>query len=211
MDFMPQVIGGDEEIEEKVESIQEPLMSNSDIFDEPKLVMKPVKDEPVKKTRKKRVMTEAQKENLAKARVKALETRRKNSALKKEMKDLEKMKKEQALDELRSSVGKPVKKKVDFVAEQITKEPMTEEPMEEEPKPKPKHVTYNNTISDKQIEEISMNAIMNYDKVRKERKKDKEVQRKKDMEKEQERQELLKLTQRARPQPTHNSYWDNCY
>ena len=181
MDYLPEVIGGDEEIaQETTENSQSPQLTSEDIFDEPKLAMKPIKEEPVKKTRKKRVMTELQKEKLAQARVKALETRRKNSALKKEKKELEKLKKQQEMDELRSSVGKPVKKKVNFVAVDHPIELVVDEHMvEEEEIVKPKQVTkivHDNNISQKQIEEISMNAIMNYDKIRKNRKVLKEAQ-----------------------------------
>lgn len=214
MDFLPEVIGGDEEVEAKQEVVYEPpQMEQEDIFDEP-LVMKTIKedrvDQPVKKKRKGRVMTEEQKEKLAQARVKALETRRRNTAEKKEIKELEALQKKQKLDELRSSVGRSVKK-VSF------------SPPPPEPDPEPEPVAVKPTavksaqappqrgLTQLQIDEISMKAIMEYDKVRKSRKKEKEAQRKKDKETEEHRLEMMRLCTRADPKVQTGNYWDNCF
>ena len=52
---------------------------------------------------------------------------------------------------------------------------------------------------------------MNYDNVRKGRKKLKEEEKKKNVEKERQRQELMRLANRSTPQETKQNYWDNCY
>ena len=59
----------------------EPKLSQDDIFVKPPTMKK------VKEPKKKRVLSDKHKEQLAQARIKALETRRKNAAMKKEMKD----------------------------------------------------------------------------------------------------------------------------
>ena len=220
---MPEVIGGSESEEEKMPELEPVKIENVDIFDKPK-------ETPAtqKKQRKKRVMTEAQKEKLAQARVKALETRRKNSALKKEKKELEKIKKQQELEELRASVKKPKEKKVEFQpkmdqetidkynkeAEQITDEEIIIVDKKEDlscdilGKEQP---LKSYSLTQEQIEELQQNAIMNYDSVRKGRKKLKEEEKKKNVEKERQRQELMRLANRSTPQETKQNYWDNCY
>ena len=213
MDFMPEVIGGSESEEEKMPELEPVKIENVDIFDKPK-------ETPAtqKKQRKKRVMTEAQKEKLAQARVKALETRRKNSALKKEKKELEKIKKQQELEELRASVKKPTEKKVDeFQPKEehvkVEEDPIIVDKKEDLPcdilgKEQP---LKSYSLTQEQIEELQQNAIMNYDNVRKGRKKLKEEEKKKNVEKERQRQELMRLANRSTPQETKQNYWDNCY
>ena len=220
---MPEVIGGSESEEEKMPELEPVKIENVDIFDKPK--ENPTKE---KKQRKKRIMTEAQKEKLAQARVKALETRRKNSALKKEKKELEKIKKQQELEELRASVKKPKEKKVEFQpkmdqetidkynkeAEQITDEEIIIVDKKEDlscdilGKEQP---LKSYSLTQKQIEELQQNAKMNYDNVRKGRKKVKEEEKKKNVEKERQRQELMRLANRSTPQEPKQNYWDNCY
>lgn len=234
MDYFPEIIGGNDEI---VSSDEETTPSNiikeEDIFDQPIVIKevkepkknppKQIKEEPkvelvidevlreelkrdalsepsvtVKKTRKKRgPMSEEHKAKLALSRVKALKARKEKAAIKKEIAELTKLKKEQDLDELRESVKKKKDKKTAVVPEL--------------------HVdggdgsAKRNNISKEQVEEISMNAIMNYDRIRKERKKDKLKLKKIEDDKEAERQELMRLTNRAKPALSKNNYWDNCY
>jgi len=222
---MPEIIGGNEseDTDPEMPELEPVKIENVDIFDKPKVT--PATE---KKQRKKRVMTEAQKEKLAQARVKALETRRRNSALKKEKKELEKVKKQQELEELRASVKKPKEKKVEFQpkmdqetidkynkeAEQITDEEIIIVDKKEDlscdilGKEQP---LKSYSLTQKQIEELQQNAIMNYDNVRKGRKKVKEEEKKKNAEKERQRQELMRLANRSTPQEPKQNYWDNCY
>ena len=233
MDFLPQVIGGSES-EDEPEIKEEPVkneLNEDDVFDNKsveKLEMKVVKDEepepeppaprvvepvvekPGKKPRKKRVMTDAQKERLAQARVKALEVRRANAKKKREIRDLKKQKADQELDQLRADV-KPkqnIKKEITFV--------------EETPPPPPsKHHSPINACgqtsktpmySQADVDLITFKAISNYDEVRKQRKKEKLKKREEDNLKEKERQRLLRIVNPTPPKydPTSDPF-ANCY
>lgn len=237
MDFLPQVIGGSESEDEP--EIKEPETKNElnedDVFDNKsveKLEMKVVKDEepepePVqepatpravepdveklgKKPRKKRVMSDAQKEKLAQARVKALEVRRANAKKKREIRDLKKQKEDQELDQLRADV-KPkqnIKKEITVVEEK-------------EPPPPSKHHSPINACgqtaktpmySQADVDLITFKAISNYDEVRKQRKKEKLKKREEDNVKEKERQRLLRIVNPTPPKydPASDPF-ANCY
>jgi len=84
------------------EVTQKPIIPEETIFQGKEPVVKPVKEKPVKK---KRVMTQEQLDRLAKGREKALAKRRAAAAEKKELKDLQKKKKQNELNALRREVG----------------------------------------------------------------------------------------------------------
>ncbi len=84
------------------EVTQKPIIPEENIFQGKEPVVKPVKEKPVKK---KRVMTQEQLDRLAKGREKALAKRRAAAAEKKELKDLQKKKKQNELNALRREVG----------------------------------------------------------------------------------------------------------
>ena len=84
------------------EVTQKPIIPEETIFQGKEPVVKPVKEKPVKK---KRVMTQEQLDRLAKGREKALAKRRAAAAEKKELKDLQKKKKDNELNALRREVG----------------------------------------------------------------------------------------------------------
>ena len=84
------------------EVTQKPIIPEENIFQGKEPVVKPVKEKPVKK---KRVMTQEQLDRLAKGREKALAKRRAAAAEKKELKDLQKKKKDNELNALRREVG----------------------------------------------------------------------------------------------------------
>ena len=219
MDFMPEVIGGDDS-DEEVEIVKlemKDLSDTTDIFDTGEK-LKPVEaviselpsstDKPQKK---KRVMSESHKEKLALARVKALEVRRENARKKKEIKDLKKQQKDNELEDLRESVKPKIKK--------VKEEVVNEETEEEEPnfiyeaKPqKPKPVANSQyKYTQEQVDNITFKAISNYDALRKERKKEKEVLRKDEAHKEAERQKLLRVATGLNTNKGTGNYWDNCY
>tara|TARA_R110002096_G_scaffold25101_1_gene78830 strand:+ start:5809 stop:6486 length:678 start_codon:yes stop_codon:yes gene_type:complete len=225
MDFLPQVIGGsesEEENEEIVDIVKNDL-NEEDVFDNKpveKLEMKVVKEEPViepepepvqevvsevlekpkpvKKARKKRVLTEAQKEKLAQARVKALEVRRANARKKQEIKDLKKQKQDQELTELRSRV-KPIQKK-----EEPTKEENIKMEIQEIKEVKEKKIMF----SQEDVDMITFKAISNYDEIRKQRKKDKLKKKEEDSFKERERQKLLRI---VKPYDASTDPFAGCY
>tara|TARA_R110000824_G_scaffold43600_1_gene127302 strand:- start:71 stop:748 length:678 start_codon:yes stop_codon:yes gene_type:complete len=84
------------------EVTHKPIIPEENIFQGKEPVVKPVKEKPVKK---KRVMTQEQLDRLAKGREKALAKRRAAAAEKKELKDLQKKKKDNELNALRREVG----------------------------------------------------------------------------------------------------------
>ena len=225
MDFIPKVeelIVEEEEPTEIIESKPTTIaqITEHDIFNEkPKLVIKEVIEdvnqepeispivEEVKPVKKKRVLTAEHKAKLAEARVKALETRRRNSALKKEKKELEKTIKDKELEELRAKAGirkpKPIVKKVVI------------DPVEEvfkEPEPEPVKEVKKQYYTQEDLETASLNAIMGYEKIRKTRKQKKAEE----LEASRHERELkAEITGRIIPQKAsmygQQNYWDNCY
>ena len=128
--------------------------------------------------RKKRPpMSEEHKQKLALAREKAMAARKKKAADKKVAKALE-------LEE------KELLKKQKHKRVQKLKEEVEEDIKPNEPKPN------GNFFTKEQLEEAQLNAIMNYEKIRKTRKAEKKEKQKKDME-----EEALKQTIRRAVQP----------
>jgi len=141
--------------------------------------------------RKKRPpMSEEHKQKLALAREKAMEARKKKAADKKVQKALDMEEKELLKKQKHKRVQK-LKEEVNEEAPQTIKE--TKPP--------------GNLFTAEQLEEAQLNAIMNYEKIRKTRKAQKKEQQKKDME-----QEVLKQTIRraVQPQQEFNPY-PGCY
>ena len=180
-----------------------PKLEQSLVFQPPPQVA------PVKK--KKRVMSEEHKQKLAQARVKALEVRRENARKKKEIKDLKKQQKDNELDELRASVGKKmkesppkpveVKKKIEEIVEEVRHVSV---PQQE------KQIPSNYKYTQEDVDTITFKAISNYDAIRKQRKKEKEIIRTDEAHKEAERQKLMRVASGLKTSaPT--SMWDNCY
>ena len=150
-----------------------------------------------KPPKKKRILTEEHKAKLALARVKAMETRRRNIAEKKEMKQLEKMAQEKKKAELKRYVEderKPIEK-VPIVEKVIEK---VDKVIEERPK--------SPTITKKDLEDAQLEAIIKYEALRKERKKKKMEQKKIEDEKEVVRQTIKKALTR-----NDADYWNNCF
>lgn len=206
MDFMPEVVGGSESEEEEIVKLEmKDLSDTTDIFDNGEKPKEEVARPPVKKERKKRVMSEEHKQKLAQARVKALEVRRENARKKKEIKDLKKQQKENELDELRASVKPKAKKVVEEVKEVVVEEPIIMEPKQ---MAGANMTHYKYTQDD--VDNITFKAISNYDALRKERKKEKEIKKKEDAIKEAERQKLLRVATGLKTNVTNNM-WDNCY
>jgi len=203
---MPEVVGGSESEEEEIVKLEmKDLSDTTDIFDNGEKPKEEVARPPVKKERKKRVMSEEHKQKLAQARVKALEVRRENARKKKEIKDLKKQQKENELDELRASVKPKAKKVVEEVKEVVVEEPIIMEPKQ---MAGANMTHYKYTQDD--VDNITFKAISNYDALRKERKKEKEIKKKEDAIKEAERQKLLRVATGLKTNVTNNM-WDNCY
>lgn len=138
--------------------------------------------------RKKRPpMSEEHKQKLALAREKAMEARKKKAADKKVQKALDMEEKEL----LKKQKHKRVQKLKEEVDEEAPPQPIKSQAI----------------FTAEQLEEAQLNAIMNYEKIRKTRKAQKKEQQKKDME-----QEVLKQTIRraVQPQQEFNPY-ASCY
>lgn len=185
-----------EDVMPKPKSKKEKLNVN-EVFDLPKQTpIQPIVETPtnVKLTkkgvpRKKRPpMSEEHKQKLALAREKAMEARKKKAADKKVQKALDMEEKE--------LLKKQKHKRVQKLKEEV----------EEEAPPQPTKPP-GNLFTAEQLEEAQLNAIMNYEKIRKTRKAQKKEQQKKDME-----QEVLKQTIRraVQPQQEFNPY-AGCY
>ena len=149
-----------------------------------------------KPPKKKRGLTEEHKAKLALARVKAMETRKRNSAEKKEMKQLEAMAKQKKKQELKDYVDdrKPIKD-VPIV------EKVIEKVVEERPK-----VPTVPTITKQDLEDAQLEAIIKYEALRKERKRVKMEANKVEDEKRVVRQTIQRAVSR-----NDSNYWDNCF
>jgi len=236
MDFLPDVIGGDEPEEVVIQEVVKPKLTEEGVFDddargEPmkmKEVVQPVeepivesivetvvetveepapepKPQPEKKTRKKRVMTEEQKQKLAEARKKALVVRRANAKKKQEIKDLKKMKQDQELDNLRNSVG---------VTHESLPAPVEPKPAKPKPKPPPEPSPVQNKqykYTEDDLQSFSLKAIQDYDTLRKSRKIVKQKQKQEESYKEKERQKLLRVVSSKPSYNASDEYWGNCF
>ena len=226
MDFVPMIIGGHDENDEpepEPEIEQDDKLQEEDIFDTPNITIeervlrdnddehgeyeenkiKEDKEEPIisKKTgRPKRKQTEKQKEALKKGRERALVNRRaKAKALKNEKLDTE-------IDGLNKQL-KGKKKQYPFVQKEETIE---EEKIEEKPRPKTP-INTNRIYSQDDVDNITFQAIKNYDMVKKERKKEKLAKQKIEKEDEFERQKLLNIVKNVKPTDDSAEFWGNCF
>mgnify|MGYP003112200561 CR=1 FL=1 len=216
MDFMPEDMSEEETIEveefnedkdktqEEIEEIQEeepPLpkakskrddMNINEIFNIPESVPnEPIKLTKKGKPRKKRPpMSEEHKAKLALAREKAMLARKKKAQEKKENKALELEEKEL----LKKQKVKRVKK-------------LKEEVEEDTPQQPPPEIKREPTFTKKDLEEAQLQAIMNYEKIRKSRKEEKRIKQ----EKEREQEALKAQIRRAVAPPQEYNPFANCY
>ena len=167
-----------QQVEEKVK------MKSEDIFTEPPR-MKEVK------VKKKRVLSEEHKKKLQDERVKALETRRRNSQQKKEIKELEKKVKENKLMKLKKEANGDI---------------------EPQPIQQPKAEVQYKGYSQEDLDKASFNAILGYEKIRKERKKKKKEDIAVEQSKRELRQQLAEVNHPApKPQYSKGGRWDDFF
>jgi len=184
-----------EEVEEKTPATMEEIFDGVPSF-------RKIKDT---KPRKKRVLTEEHKEKLKLAREKALITRRKNAAKRKEIKDLEKRKEENQLNQLRKEAGVEIKEL----------EPEPEQESEPDPPVFDNHQStevkmFNMTAE--QIEELQMSAIANYDTVRMKRKEKKKKAEEKQRQVNQVKDELKEIiTPSQAKKYGREGYWNDFF
>lgn len=168
-------------------------MDVNDIFNMPQAVIDPtVKLTKKGKPRKKRPpMTEEHKAKLALAREKAMASRKKKAQEKKENKALELEEKEL----LKKQKVKRVRK-------------LKEEVGEDDEAPQPSKTIKEKTFSKQDLEEAQLQAIMNYEKIRKSRKEKKKIEQEKNAEQEALRNQIRRAV--APPQEEYNPY-SMCY
>ncbi len=169
-------------------------MDVNDIFNMPQAVIDPnVKLTKKGKPRKKRPpMTEEHKAKLALAREKAMASRKKKAQEKKENKALELEEKEL----LKKQKVKRVRK-------------LKEEVGEDDEAPQPSKTIKEKTFSKQDLEEAQLQAIMNYEKIRKSRKEKKKIEQEKNKEQEALRNQIRRAV--APPQKEYNNPFQNCY
>ena len=181
-----------------------PKMTQEQIFQEPPKMKVVKEDKPVKK---KRVLSEEHKQKLAIARQKALETRRKNAALKKEEKELQKKIKQNKMNDLRKQANVPI----------VEEKPVEVSKPIPEPEPQPEPVkpmqSLQNNLTKEDLTQITLNAIMGYDRLRKkekaEKKKEEEAIRQKQILKQQLAQTIAPPSQPKFYSP--NGKWDDFF
>lgn len=187
----------DDVVELDVPDIKKEPIKSEDIFLTPE-IPKPVKPEkPVRlnkngQPRKKRVYTEEQREAMRVRMLKAREQRGKNDKIKKEKK--EKVKKHQELKE------KTIEHEIEEMEQKLNKK--------NTPQPTP-HPVPKQSFTKKDLEDAQLNAIVEYEKIRKQRK-----QKKKEEQLiQQEKEALKKLVKREMNQTWESTAgrFRNCY
>ena len=191
-----------EEIEEqKVEEVVEEAiptakskrdgMDVNEIFNMPNdTFVKDVKLTKKGKPRKARPpMTEAHKEKLKAARVKAMAVRKEKAQERKDVKSLDKEEKE--------LLKKQRVKRVKQLKEEVEEDVPSKQPIQEQ------------IFSKKDLEEAQLNAIMNYEKLRKSRKEQKKIDQEKNKEQEAIRNQIRRAV--APAQAEYVNPYANCY
>lgn len=211
-----------EEIEEidEVDEVKDvkPVATMEDIFQNAP-VMKEVKEvkenpivitgsmplaKPMKPMKKKRVLSEAHKEKLNAARVKALEVRRANAKEKKELKELEKKAKQKKVDDLKKYIGETEEVKV----KTTPATPATPATFSTHMHLAPDKKKY---LTQEDVEEISIQAIAGYEKIRKGRKALKKEATEKKQAQEEVRELLRKTIQPRNITYGQEGYFNDCF
>ena len=193
MDFLPDVIGGDEESDENiVVEVVKPTLNEDDVFDDDsrdKLKMKPVKDEPI--------LPET--DDVGGLDVEDPEPPvqiKKTEPVKINM--LKEAKENQDLDDLRKSV-------------RVQPKPKPVEPPKPVELPKPTKPNKEYLYTQEDMDNITFKAISNYDEIRKSRKKEKQKIKEENSIKERERNKLMKLVSSKPKYDGEQEFWGNCF
>ena len=134
-------------------------------------------------------MTEAHKEKLKAARVKAMAVRKEKAQERKDVKSLEKEEKE--------LLKKQKVKRVKQLKEEVEEDVPSKQPIQEQ------------MFSKKDLEDAQLNAIMNYEKIRKSRKEQKRIDQEKNKEQEAIRNQIRRAV--APAQAEYVNPYANCY
>jgi len=226
---MPEVIEDEPEINEEEEiNLDDMNQLEEEIVEERKIPQIKKEDiffregeaEPIPKPKRKKrpPMSEEHKAKLASARVKALETRRRNSQEKKELKELEKKKKEIEKQRLKDFVEGQSNRETKSIETpprvmKVVEEPKPE-PIKESIKETPKPIKTREYITRQELEESNLKAILAYEAIRKQRKQEKQKKEKELNEVDQVRKKI----ERAMPdtkayygRDLREDYFNNCF
>ena len=224
MDLMPTVtsinnVSDTEDTEEELPPSPKQQIKQEDIFKDftpdPTMTESPKQDK-IKVKKKRPPMSEEHKEKLKQARGKALETRRRNAREKAEIKELQKMKKKNELEQLRAEVNgdkpPPRVKEVIEEVEEYTPPPTAPQPAPA-PAPQPR-----GQYTKEDLLKAQQDAVMSYERARQYKKKIK-----KEQEEQEEAHRLKMATAISRNAPRKSQvdnykprfgdqdYWDNCF
>tara|TARA_R110001592_G_scaffold68432_2_gene209666 strand:- start:7131 stop:7820 length:690 start_codon:yes stop_codon:yes gene_type:complete len=229
MDLMPtinmnEVIPDTEELQEELMPSPKQQIKQEDIFKDfapaptETTATETPKQDKIKVKKKRPPMSEEHKEKLKQARGKALETRRRNAREKAEIKELQKMKKKNELEQLRAEVNgdKPPPRVKEVIEEVQEYKPPPKPKPEPAPQPAPQP---RGQYTKEDILKAQQEAVMSYERARQYKKKIKKEQEEKE---EAHRLKMATAISRNTPPQRHqvdnykprlgdNDYWDNCF
>lgn len=232
MDFLPDVIGGDESDEnEVIPEVVKVDLNEDDVFDDdsrkPSLKMKPVKDdepilheshdvggldvqepEPPVQIKKEEPVKKQRKKRVMteEQKQKLAEARKKALAVRRanaQKKKEIKMLKQAKQDEELDDLRKSVRVKPTPKPKPVEEPKPVEKPVE---KPKKEYI-----YTQEDMDNLTFRAIANYDEIRKVRKKEKAKKREEEQHQSRERQKLMNIVSRKPSYNSSDDYWGNCF
>ncbi len=233
MDFLPDVIGGDESDEnEVIPEVVKVDLNEDDVFDDdsrkPSLKMKPVKEEeetilpesddvggldvedpepPVQIKKEEPVKKQRKKRVMTEEQKQKLaEARKKALAVRRanaQKKKEIKMLKQAKQDEELEDLRKSVRVKPTPKPKPVEEPKPVEKPVE---KPKKEYI-----YTQEDMDNLTFRAIANYDEIRKVRKKEKAKKREEEQHQSRERQKLMNIVSRKPSYNSSDDYWGNCF
>jgi hypothetical protein len=232
MDFLPDVIGGDESDEnEVIPEVVKVELNEDDVFDDdarkPTLKMKPVKEEetilpetddvggldvqepepPVQIKKEEPVKKQRKKRVMSEEQKQKLaEARKKALAVRRanaQKKKEIKMLKQAKQDEELEDLRKSVKVRPTPKPKPVEEPKPVEKPVE---KPKKEYI-----YTQEDMDNLTFRAIANYDEIRKVRKKEKAKKREEEQHQSRERQKLMNMVSRKPSYNSSDDYWGNCF
>ena len=236
MDFLPDVIGGDESSDnEVVPEVVKVELNEDDVFDDdsrkPSLKMKPVKEEetilpethdeggldveepepPVQIKKEEPVKKQRKKRVMTEEQKQKLaEARKKALAVRRanaQKKKEIKMLKQAKQDEELEELRKSVKSQPKPKPKpQPVEQPKPVEKPVEQPKPKKEYI-----YTQEDMDKLTFRAIANYDEIRKVRKKEKAKKREEEQHKMKERQKLMSMVSKKPVYDSSQDFWGNCF
>jgi len=234
MDFLPDVIGGDESDEnEVIPEVVKVDLNEDDVFDDdarkPSLKMKPVKDDepilhesndvggldvedpepPVQIKKEEPVKKQRKKRVMSEEQKQKLaEARKKALAVRRanaQKKKEIKMLKQAKQDEELDDLRKSVRVKPTPKPQPVEQPKPVEKPVEK-PKPKKDYI-----YTQEDMDNLTFRAIANYDEIRKVRKKEKAKKREVEQVKTKERQKLMNMVSKKPVYDSSQDFWGICF